>query len=59
MCIRIPDSGESNRGNNKNIIMSGKNNLSAVERIKTSSDGLRGTLKESLAGRTDRCIERG
>jgi sulfite reductase (NADPH) hemoprotein beta-component len=28
--------------------MSQKNNLSAVERIKTSSDGLRGTLKESL-----------
>ncbi|MEQ1799016.1 MAG: NADPH-dependent assimilatory sulfite reductase hemoprotein subunit [Lacibacter sp.] len=28
--------------------MSEKNNLSAVERIKTSSDGLRGTLKESL-----------
>ncbi len=29
--------------------MSEKNNLSPVERIKTSSDGLRGTLKESLA----------
>lgn len=29
--------------------MSSKNNLSAVERIKTSSDGLRGTLNESLA----------
>ena len=28
--------------------MSQKNNLSAVERIKTTSDGLRGTLKESL-----------
>lgn len=28
--------------------MSEKNNLSAVERLKTSSDGLRGTLKESL-----------
>ncbi len=28
--------------------MSQKNNLSPVERIKTSSDGLRGTLKESL-----------
>ncbi|OSZ73551.1 sulfite reductase subunit beta [Chitinophagaceae bacterium IBVUCB2] len=28
--------------------MSKKNNLSPVERIKTSSDGLRGTLKESL-----------
>jgi len=28
--------------------MSKKNNLSAVEHIKTSSDGLRGTLKESL-----------
>lgn len=28
--------------------MSEKNNLSSVERIKTSSDGLRGTLKESL-----------
>lgn len=28
--------------------MSTKNNLSPVERIKTSSDGLRGTLKESL-----------
>ncbi len=28
--------------------MSEKNNLSVVERIKTSSDGLRGTLKESL-----------
>lgn len=28
--------------------MSKKDNLSAVERIKTSSDGLRGTLKESL-----------
>lgn len=28
--------------------MSEKNNLSAVERIKTSSDGLRGTLNESL-----------
>jgi len=28
--------------------MSEKSNLSAVERIKTSSDGLRGTLKESL-----------
>lgn len=29
--------------------MSKKNNLSAVEGIKTSSDGLRGSLKESLA----------
>lgn len=29
--------------------MSTKDNLSPVERIKTSSDGLRGTLKESLA----------
>ncbi|MGC4103286.1 NADPH-dependent assimilatory sulfite reductase hemoprotein subunit [Ferruginibacter sp.] len=29
-------------------MMSDKNKLSAVERIKTSSDGLRGTIKESL-----------
>lgn len=28
--------------------MSEKNNLSAIEKIKTSSDGLRGTIKESL-----------
>jgi sulfite reductase (NADPH) hemoprotein beta-component len=28
--------------------MSAKNNLSAIEKIKTSSDGLRGTIKESL-----------
>jgi sulfite reductase (NADPH) hemoprotein beta-component len=29
--------------------MSEKNNLSAIEKIKTTSDGLRGTIKESLA----------
>jgi sulfite reductase (NADPH) hemoprotein beta-component len=29
--------------------MSEKNNLSAIEKIKTASDGLRGTIKESLA----------
>ncbi|GAB2827140.1 assimilatory sulfite reductase (NADPH) hemoprotein subunit [Ferruginibacter profundus] len=28
--------------------MSGKNNLSAIEKIKVNSDGLRGTIKESL-----------
>ena len=28
--------------------MSAKNNLSAIEKIKTASDGLRGTIKESL-----------
>ena len=28
--------------------MSEKNNLSSVEKIKTGSDGLRGSLKESL-----------
>ena len=32
--------------NNQNIPV--QQNLSSVERIKTSSDGLRGTLKESL-----------
>ena len=29
--------------------MSGKDKLSAIEKIKVNSDGLRGTIKESLA----------
>jgi sulfite reductase (NADPH) hemoprotein beta-component len=36
-----------NRSANKNK-MSEKNKLSAIEKIKTNSDGLRGTIKESL-----------
>jgi sulfite reductase (NADPH) hemoprotein beta-component len=32
----------------KEIIMADKNNLSAIEKIKVASDGLRGTIKESL-----------